>query len=514
MTTRLSRRSLLSSFAGGCLAGALPGCAGAGAAASPPVAPRRLLELETQSPFPRDFHWGVATAAYQIEGAAQEDGRGLSVWDTFSAQPGATYEGQTGDVACDHYHRYREDVGLLRSLEAKSYRFSVSWTRVLPEGRGSVNEKGLDFYARLIDALLEAGITPFATLFHWDYPRALFDKGGWLERDSAAWFADYASLVVQRFGDRVRHWMPLNEPNVHLTLGHVLGIHAPGLKLPPEKAFVAAHNIMRAHGRAIQAIRAVERPTTPLQLGCAFAFIGHHPMSPSAEDLAAAAELTFATGERALERPAWWLDPLLRGIYPADGLAVHRAHLPAQFEKDLLEIRQPQDFLGLNIYWSDPARRAPDGRAESPSFPVGYPRAATDWQPITPQALYYGPRFAHGRYGLPIYITENGLSVRDQLFLDGTIHDPQRVDYIQRVLVHLAAAVREGVPIRGYFHWSLLDNFEWADAYKQRFGLVYVDFPSQRRVPKDSFAFYREVIRSNGAHALTQTAVAADVVTP
>ena len=516
MTQAITRRSLLSSLAGGWLAGALPACAGAPAPAPSAAGTggHRLLALGAANPFPPDFAWGVATSAYQIEGAANEDGRGASVWDVFAKRPGATFEGQTGDVACDHYHRYREDVGLLRSLEAKSYRFSISWTRVLPEGRGTINEKGIDFYARLIDELLRAGITPYPTLFHWDFPQTLFDKGGWLERDSADWFADYASLVVQRLGDRVRHWTTLNEPNVHLLLGHVLGIHAPGLKLPPEKAFIAAHNVMRAHGRAIQAIRAAERPTTPLDVGLAFGFVGYHPASSRPEDLAAAAELTFAATDGPLGRPAWWLDPMLRGIYPADGLALHAAHLPPQFEKDLVEIRQPQDFLGLNIYWSDPVRRGPDGRPEVVPFPAGYPRAATDWQPLSPQALYHGPRFAHDRYRLPIYITESGLSVRDQLFLDGGIHDPQRIDYIQRVLVHVAAALRDGVPVRGFFHWSLLDNFEWADGYKQRFGLVYVNFASQRRVPKDSFAFYRDIIRSNGALALAPTTIDADVVSP
>jgi beta-glucosidase len=513
MTHPISRRSVLALLPGGLLSTALPGCGGA-AATPASTSAGRGLELSAASPFPRDFAWGVATAAYQIEGAAAEDGRGSSVWDVFSRQPGATFEGHTGEVACDHYHRYREDVALMQSLGARAYRFSISWSRVLPEGRGQVNEKGLDFYSRLIDELLHAGITPFATLFHWDLPSALFEKGGWLQRDSADWFAEYAALIVKRFGDRVLRWLTLNEPNVHIALGHVLGIHAPGSKLPPEKAFVAAHNCLRAHGKACQALRAGARPATHPEVGCAYGFFGCHPASSSAEDLAAAAEHTFSAADRALERPAWWLDAMLRGAYPADGLAVHAAHLPAQFERDLAEIHQPQDFLGLNINWSDPVRRGADARTEQLKFPAGYPRAANDWQPISPQALYYGPRFAYGRYQLPIYITENGLSVRDQLFLDGSIHDGLRIDYLQRALVRLADAVREGVPVRGYFHWSMLDNFEWADGYKQRFGLVYVDFESQRRVPKDSFAFYRDVIRSNGGRALAPTTVAADVVSP
>ena len=455
----------------------------------------------------------MAAAAYQIEGAATEDGRGPSVWDTFSHQPGATFEGHTGDVACDHYHRYREDVALMRALGARAYRLSVSWTRVLPEGRGAVNEKGLDFYERLIDELLRAGVTPFVTLFHWDFPQALYDEGGWLERDSAAWFADYAQHVVARLGDRVRHWMPLNEPNVHIGMGHVLGLHAPGAKLPLDRALLAVHNCQRAHGRAALAIRASARPGTRPEVGCAFAFAGRHPVSASPEDWAAAEALAFEASSP-VSSNSWWLDPMLRGAHPADGLQAHAALLPPGFERDMTEIHQPLDFVGLNIYWSDPARRSADGRPELLGHPQGYPRGANDWQPLTPQALFFGPYFAHRRYGLPIYITENGLAVRDQLYLDGGIHDVQRIDYLQRALARLADAIRGGVPVRGYFHWSFLDNFEWADGYKQRFGLVYVDYETQRRIPKDSYAFYRDVIASNGARALVATAVPVDDLTP
>jgi beta-glucosidase len=516
MSQLLSRRSVLSSLPGALLAGVLPGLPGCGSAPKAVNSPSSPggLQLSAGSPFPADFAWGVATSAYQIEGAASEDGRGPSIWDRFSKQPGATFEGQTGEVACDHYHRYREDVELMRTLGARAYRFSISWSRVLPEGRGQVNEQGLDFYSRLVDELAHAGITPYATLFHWDYPSTLFDKGGWLERDSADWFAEYASVVVRRLGDRVTRWITLNEPNVVITLGHVRGIHAPGLKLAPEQAIVATHHLLRAHGKAVQAIRAAARPASHPEVGVAFAFAGNYPASSSQEDLAAAQEHTFASDERALFAPSWWLDPMLRGSYPADGLSRWGKALPANFERDLAEIHQPQEFLGLNVYWSDPVRRGADGRPEEVKHPPGYPRAANDWQPITPQALYYAPLFAHGRYQLPIYIMENGLAVRDRLFLDGAVHDPLRSDYLQRALMRLADALREGVPVRGYFHWSLLDNFEWSDGFKQRFGLVYVDFSSQRRLPKDSFAFYRDVISSNGARALAPTAVAADVVSP
>jgi beta-glucosidase len=522
MHPRLTRRALLSSAGGGLLAATLPGCtrqpAASPASATPPVAAgaggAASPVVGGESPFPADFAWGVATAAYQIEGAVTEDGRGPSVWDTFSKKPGATFEGQSGEVACDHYHRYREDITLLRELGARHYRLSVSWTRVLPAGRGAVNEKGLDFYERLVDELLRAGITPFVTLFHWDYPQALFDEGGWLARDSADWFGEYTQRVVARLGDRVQRWMTLNEPNVHVGLGHVLGLHAPGLKWGPEKSILAAHNCLRAHGRATQAIRAGARSGSAPQVGCAFAFLGRHPASDRPEDLAAAEEATFATGDVAVLSNGWWLDPMLRGHYPADGSKKYAEFLPAGFEKDLPEIQQPQDFLGLNIYWSDPARRGKDGRPEVLRHAQGYPRAANDWQLLTPQSLFYGPSFAHRRYGLPLYITENGLSVRDQLYLDGGIHDVQRIDYVQRALMRLSDAMRSGVPVRGYFYWSFLDNFEWADGYKQRFGLVYVDYETQRRIPKDSFAFYRDVIASNGARALVPSAVPADDVSP
>jgi beta-glucosidase len=514
----LSRRSLLSSLGGGLVANLLPGCAATQASSAAPVAPGAVapppVKAGRASPFSSDFAWGTATAAYQIEGAADVDGRGPSVWDVFSRKPGATFEGQTGDVACDHYHRYPGDVALLAQLGARAYRFSISWTRVLPEGRGAVNEKGLDFYKRLLDELAAAQIEPYATVFHWDYPQALFLKGGWLNRDSADWFADYTSLLVSRLGDRIQYWFTQNEPNIYIGFGHALGLHAPGLKLPMVDVLLAAHNSLRAHGRAVQAIRANMPPGKSAQVGAAFAFLACHPHSNTPEDTAAAAEVAFRVDGKTLMNNAWWMDPVFRGSYPADGLRAHERELPAGFERDVSEVRQPLDFVGLNIYSSQACRRAPGGGAEVVPMPPGYPRAANDWQPLVPQALYYGPRFVHERYGVPVFITENGLSVRDQLYLDGAVHDAQRVDYLQRVLIRLADAVRDGVPVRGYFHWSFLDNFEWADGYKQRFGLVYVDFTDQRRIPKDSFAYYQKVIASNGALVLEPTAVDADRVTP
>ena len=508
----LSRRSLLSSLGGGLLVGIAPACA-------PRAQPARTAgaggPAGAESPFPRDFTWGVATAAYQIEGAASADGRGPSIWDVFSRQPGATFEGHTGEVACDHYHRYREDVALLRQLGVRAYRFSFSWSRLFPEGRGAANEPGFAFYERLLDELQGAGIEPYATLFHWDYPQALFDKGGWLNRDSADWFAEYTQRVVSRFGHRIRFWIPQNEPSLVAQFGHVLGLHAPGLKLSTREALSVAHNILRANGRSVQALRAAMPANTPAQVGSAFAFLTCHPLRPdNPGDLQAAEQVAFGVDGKTLMSNAWWMDPLLRGNYPEDGLAIYRKDMPADFERDLAEIHQPQDFVGLNIYSSVACQLTADGRAQVVQPPPGYPRAASDWQPLVPQALYYGPWLVHRRYGLPVYITENGLSVRDQRYLDGAVHDAQRVDYLQRVLIRLGDAARDGVPVRGYFHWSFLDNFEWADGYKQRFGLVYVDYADQRRVPKDSFAFYQQVIASNGASVLGPSAAEADRVTP
>jgi beta-glucosidase len=502
-TVRLNRRSFLGSASTGVSAAFLPAC---GAAARP----ARGVE---PSGFPPDFVWGTATAAYQIEGAAAEDGRGPSVWDVFCKKAGTVFEGHTGDVACDHYHRSSEDVALLKQLGVRSYRFSLSWTRLLPDGRGRVNEKGLDFYKRLLDQLEGAAIRPLVTLFHWDYPQALFDKGGWLSRDSAAWFADYASLAVARLGDRVKTWVTQNEPSVYIGEGHVRGTHAPGLKLTIPEALVTAHNSMRAHAQAVQAIRAGKHGGAT-QVGYVLALGVYHPASDSREDLDAARALMFAVDGKSFWNNAWWMDPVLSGTYPEDGLRAYGSQVPKELEQDVAGMKQPLDFLGLNIYTSRAAQRSKAGLPESLGVPPGYPRSGVDWQPIMPQALYWGPRLVHERYGLPIFITENGLSTRDQVFLDGEVHDPQRVDYLHRSLAELSRAIRDGVPIRGYYHWSLLDNFEWADGYKQRFGLVYVDYRSLRRVPKDSYHFYRNIIASNGRTVLEKTKIPVTQVTP
>jgi beta-glucosidase len=436
-----------------------------------------------ESRFPDDFVWGAATASYQIEGGANEDGRGESVWDVFCRRPGAVFEGHSGDVACDHYHRYLEDIALMRELGIKSYRFSVSWSRVLPEGRGALNEKGLAFYQRLVDALLEAGIQPFCTLFHWDLPQGLQRAGGFVNRDIADWFADYAYLLGSRFGDRIQHWVTQNEPQCYIGFGVGSGIHAPGLKLDTCDVLMAAHNSMRAHGKAVSALRASARGS---QVGYVLATQLCRPATNSPQDLEAASEATFRVADKTFWNNAWWTDPVVLGHYPEDGLRLFGSDMPRFPSSDWNDLKQPLDFLGLNVYRAETVRATAHGPEQLP-VPPGYPRSGVDWQPITPDAMYYGPRFFHERYGLPQWITESGLSTRDQVFLDGRVHDPQRIDYLHRNLLELRRAMRDGAQVKGYLAWSLLDNFEWADGYKQRFGLVYVDYASQRRIPKDSF---------------------------
>ena len=462
-------------------------------------------------PFPKDFVWGAATAAYQVEGAADEDGKGPSVWDVFTKRKGAVFEGHTGDVACDHYHRYKEDVALMKALGIKSYRFSISWPRVLPEGVGALNPKGLDFYSRLTDELLKAGVAPMCTLFHWDYPQALYKRGGWLNRDSADWFGQYAALMGDKLGDRIKVWVTQNEPQCFIGLALRDGVHAPGDKLKDPDYLMAAHNGMRAHAKAVQALRAHAKDA---KIGYVLATQPNQPASDKPEDIEAARQAMFAVTERHQWNNAWWMDPVLLGKYPDDGLATYGKDVPKWKASDLDEMKQPLDFLGLNIYKADTFRRGADGKPERVAVPPGYPRSGVDWQPITPGCLYWGPRYAYDRYKLPISITENGLSTRDQVFLDGKVHDPQRIDYMHRVLLELARAIKDGVPITGYYAWSLLDNFEWADGYKQRFGITYVDFQTQKRLPKDSFDWYKKVIASNGRSLQEKSALPVAQVTP
>jgi beta-glucosidase len=469
----------------------------AGSLASAAMRRARAAGPKTGPPaaFPEGFVWGAATAAYQIEGAAAEDGKGPSIWDMFCRKPGAIWNDQSGDVACDHYHRYKEDVALAKSLGLKAYRLSVSWPRVLPVGTGAVNPRGLDFYDRLIDELLKAGIAPWVTLYHWDLPLDLYHRGGWLNRDVAGWFADYSTAVVRRLGDRVRHFMPLNEPQVFLGAGMVQGRHAPGDKLRFAELLLAVHNTLLAHGRSVQAIRAAAKGK--VQVGCAQASYNSIPAGPSADDLAAARQRYLGTADDSYKQNAWWLDAMVLGRYPADGLTLYAPAMPEVRSGDMEAIRQPLDFLGVNLYQADAVRRGKNGHPEVVPFPVGQPLTMMEWA-VTPSIMRLVPQWLHERYKLPIVIAENGVSLPDWVAADGQVHDPGRIDFSRRYLRELRGAIGDGVPVQAYFHWSLLDNFEWAHGYKQRFGLVHVDFATQKRTPKDSARWYREVITSNG----------------
>ncbi len=454
------------------------------------------------SNFPNDFTWGAATAAYQIEGAWQEAGKGPSVWDQMAHWPGKTYRGQTADVGCDHYHHMEEDVDLMGEMGLSGYRFSLSWPRILPEGTGAVNAAGLDFYDRLVDRLLERGVQPWATLFHWDYPLALYQRGGWLNEDSPRWFADYAAVVVEKLGDRVKHWITLNEPQMFVGLGHKAGSHAPGLKLGLADLARITHHVLLAHGRAAQVLR--EKSPQPCQIGWApnvNIVAAYDRDDPEVVDAARQGMFglhdinQFATGSPV------WNDAALLGRYPEKFIEALGYALPAGWEEDLKVIHQPVDFCGMNIYaaWGGHYRdengeiQYRDAETTHP----GYPGTLFQW-PVTPEALYWGPRFFYERYKRPIVITENGMSGHDWVHLDGKVHDPARIDFMARYLSEFHRAAGEGVEVRGYFHWSLMDNFEWAEGYRQRFGLIHIDYRTGKRTLKDSAHWYRDLIKSNG----------------
>jgi len=455
--------------------------------------------------FPDNFTWGVAAAAYQIEGAAAEDGKGPSVWDMLCRQPGKIADGHSGEIACDHYHRYREDVAMMRQLGVRAYRFSISWPRVMPAGTGTINERGLDFYDRLTDALLEAGIRPWATLFHWDFPYELFLRGGWLNRDSAAWFADYTRVVVDRLSDRLENWITLNEPQCFIGFGHATGSNAPGLKLGAAECLLAGHHVLLAHGMAVQVLRAHARK--PATVGWApVGIVSLPPPDGGERDIAAARQAMFSVSggdAQAMGMPpniwsnSWWGDPVVFGRYPEDGVLAAGAAMPAIAPGDMATISQPIDFYGANIYTGTFYQAGESGDAVRVHHVTGVDMSAFKW-PVIPASLRWGPRFLHERYGLPVVVTENGVSLADWVSLDGKAHDPQRVDFLRRYLLELHQAIADGADVRGYFHWSIMDNFEWAEGYKQRFGLVHVDYQTQRRTPKDSAWWYREVAASNG----------------
>ena len=443
--------------------------------------------LEPQGGTNSKFYWGAATAAYQIEGSPLADGAGSCVWHEFSHTPGTTYQGQNGDLATDHYHKYPEDIELMKSLGLNGYRFSVRWPRVLPEGTGAVNKAGIAFYDRLVDGLLEAGIEPFITLFHWDLPSALFRRGGWSNPDIANWFADYATVVGNALGDRVKSWMTLNESFVVANEGHLIGAHAPGMR----NIYQACHSIhhqIRAHVAGFHALKAI---SSDMSVGIAAHDAGVWPASGSEADVEAA------------ERAESWhnfpmfLDPLVFGHYPAALESRLKEYLPRGYEDDMEGLRVPPDFLGLNYYFSNHVRNSTENWlgysvVDEPDMPT---TSIPGWI-IRPEGLHRIITQAHKRYNLPaIYITENGASYDDTVE-DKQVHDVERTAYLKSHIAAVLQAKDEGVPVQGYFVWAFLDNFEWALGYSKRFGIVHVDYETQERTIKDSGHWYSELART------------------
>ncbi|TAJ92877.1 MAG: beta-glucosidase [Reyranella sp.] len=456
------------------------------------TAPRPAQTPRRPAPgFPEGFRWGTATSAYQVEGAAHEAGRGPSIWDTFTGEPGRIRDGSTGHVSVDHYHRYKEDVALMKSIGARTYRFSIAWPRIFPEGTGTANPRGLDFYDRLVDELLEAGIEPFATLYHWDLPQALQDRGGWESRDTAQAFGDYAAYVASRLTDRVRQVFTINEMQTFVEQGHETGNFAPGLKLPLGRLNQVRHHAVLAHGLAVQAVRASGRRGT--KVGPAENIATALPAVETAENIKAAELAT-----RELNAP--YLTVMLEGRYTDAWLAKAGRDAPRFTDQELKIISSKVDFVGLNVYAPSQyvlASEAAPGFTPVP-FPSSHPHMASSWLLLGPEALYWAPRHAARLWQVKdIFITENGASAADEISADGAVYDVDRVMYLRNCLMHLQRATAEAVPVRGYFLWSLLDNFEWADGYATRFGLVHVDYATQKRTPKLSAAFYREVISRN-----------------
>ena len=436
--------------------------------------------------FPNGFVWGVATAAFQIEGGREE--RGDCIWDDFCAWPGHVANGDTGDVADDHYHLYQQDVALIKALGCQAYRFSISWPRILPEGKGSINPKGLDFYDRLVDSLLQAGIAPFVTLYHWDLPSALQRLGGWAARDTAFRFADYCKIVADRLGDRVSHWITQNEPLVTAFAGHASGAHAPGWS-DFSLALQVAHHLLLAHGLAVPILRAASKPGS--QVGITLNLSPVYPASGSEADIQAAKRSDGYQNR-------WFLDPVFTGRYPQDMWSLYGWQVPRIAPGDMETISAPIDFLGINNYSRTVVAHDEHGFLQTHDVKPQGEYTAMDWE-VYPQGL--SDLLVRVTRDYPIsnlYVTENGCAYEDHLEVDGRVHDEKRVAYLRQYISAAHAAIQQGAPLRGYFVWSLLDNFEWTFGYTRRFGIIYVDYRTQKRYLKDSAYFYQQVIAANG----------------
>ena len=448
--------------------------------------------------FSKDFVWGVATSSFQTEGALNEGGRGESIWDLFVNEPGRIWNDCKPEPSCDFYHRYKEDIALMKQMEIKAYRFSLSWPRILPEGVGKVNEEGVKFYKDVIDELTNNGIEPYITMYHWDYPEALQRKGGWVNPESVEWFSEYAKVVAESFSDKVKYFITLNEPQCFSGISFLHKEHAPALELSKKEQFLQVHNMLKAHGLAARTLRKYAHQ--PIKVGFAPTCGMPYPLTDSKEDIEAARQVMFSINPDESNwtwTVAWFSDPVFLGKYPEDGLKAYKDYLPEITKEDMELISTPLDFMGENIYNGYAIKMGADGKPEFCDRDPGYALTGNDW-PMTPECFYWGLKFLYERYKTPIYVTENGTCVRDWVSMDGRVHDPQRIDFLKRYIQKMKQAIDEGVDIRGYFEWTLTDNFEWNLGYRDRFGMVYVDFTNGRRIRKDSSYFYEEVIKSNG----------------
>ena len=454
--------------------------------------------------FRDDFVWGVASSAYQIEGYDPEDGRGKCIWDTFTEE-GRIKDHADAYTACDHIHRYKEDFALMKHLGVKAYRFSLSWARIMPEGTGRVNEKAIALYRDMIKEMKKNGIEPYITMYHWEFPQALQDRGGWLNEEVIDWFAEYAKVVAENFGDLCDYFITLNEPQCFVGIGHLSGIHAPGLKLDHKDVFQIAHNALRAHGRAVINLR--KYAGKEIKVGYAPTCGVAYPLTNSPEDIEAARKVYFGfyqPMDNWTWNVSWFSDPVFLGKYPEEGLERFKEWLPEITKEDMELISQPLDFMGQNIYNGYFVKADENGNPVYADRPNGFPITAAKW-PNSPECLYWGIKFIYERYKMPLYITENGVSCADNVAMDGAVHDSNRIEFLDAYLSMLQKAADEGADVRGYFHWTFLDNFEWDKGYSERFGMVWVDFVTQKRIAKDSAYWYQQVMECNGRNLSINT---------
>lgn len=447
--------------------------------------------------FKKDFMWGAATASYQIEGSTNIDGRGYTIWDDFCSKPGKVLNGDSGEIASDSYNRNKEDVSIMKQLGLKAYRFSIAWSRIIPNGYGAINPAGLEYYRDFIDLLIENNIEPVVTLYHWDLPYELFKIGGWQNPNISDYFVEYVKEFVSFMGQRVKYYITFNEPQCFIGLGHVTGVHAPGTICSRKTVLEMAHNVLLSHGKAVKAIRELGNE---FKVGYAPTSSVYYPATNKKEDIEAAKKAYFdidTNQENYMWNVSWWSDPIILGKYPEKGLEIFKEDLPNINQEDMDTICQPLDFYCQNIYNGKAVISDNNGSYKVIEAEKGSPLTSCDW-PVTPQVLYWGPKFLYERYKLPIIISENGMAAHDWISIDGKVHDPNRIDFVHQYLIELKKAYEEGIDIEGYFLWSLLDNFEWEKGYSQRFGMVYVDYETQKRIIKDSGFWYKSVIKSNG----------------